>query len=60
MHNLILGKLYVDVHGKSQVTNHNTGDTCEMEWKEKGWGDKNANMVFGAVKSVSGHLSHKI
>ena len=50
----------MDVHGKSVVTNHVTGDTCEMDWKEKGWGGKNANMVFGAVKSADGHLAFKV
>lgn len=60
VHNLIIGKLYVDVHGKSMVTNINTGDYCEIDWKEKGWGGKNANMVFGAVKSSEGNLGFKI
>lgn len=24
VHNLVIGKLYIDVHGKSQIINHNT------------------------------------
>jgi len=42
VHNLIIGKVYVDVHGKSQVINHNTNEICDIELKEKGWSGKNA------------------
>jgi len=43
VHNLIIGKVYVDVHGKSQVINHNTNEICDIELKEKGWSGKNAH-----------------
>ena len=38
VHNLVIGKMYVDVQGKTKVINHTTEDYCEMEWKERsGW-----------------------
>jgi hypothetical protein len=53
VHNLVIGKLYVDVNGKTQVTNLSTGDTCYMEYKERGWSGKNANLFSGVVKSAT-------
>lgn len=43
IHNIVIGKMYIENAGKSMITNHTTGDYCEMEWKERGWSGKNAN-----------------
>eukprot|EP00347_Sterkiella_histriomuscorum_P000861 403374240 len=60
VHNLIIGKIYVDVAGKSQVINHTTQETCDIELKEKGWSGKNANALVGIVKTSSGKPSFRI
>jgi hypothetical protein len=57
---LVIGKVYIDVIGKTQVVNHSTGDRCDMEWKERGWNAKNAYMIVGTVKNEEGKSSYKI
>jgi hypothetical protein len=52
--NLIIGQLYIDVHGKSLITNHDTGDTCELQYKPRGWGSKNAYKLEGKTKDKDG------
>ena len=32
VHNLVLGKMYIEVSGKCQVKNETTGDVCELEY----------------------------
>ena len=32
VHNLVLGKMYIEVSGKCQVKNETTGDVCEMDY----------------------------
>ena len=41
-HNLIIGTPYVDLHGKCVITNHVTQETCDLEFKPKGWGNSSA------------------
>lgn len=60
IHNLLIGKMYVEVRGKSQIINHSTGETCDMEWKERGWGGKNPHQVVGIVKTSSGEPRFKM
>ena len=40
--------------------NHNTGEYCDMEWKERGWSGKNACMVTGYAKTAAGDPCFKI
>ena len=43
VHNLVIGKIYVEVEGITKTTNVNTQEECTMEWKSRGWTAKNAN-----------------
>jgi hypothetical protein len=54
IHNLVIGKLYADIHGKSHIINHTTQETCDVDWKERGWTGKTANVMIATVKSASG------
>lgn len=60
IHNIIIGKMYIDIRGKTVIKNHNTGDVCEMEWKERGWNGKNAHVVEGIVKNKYGEPRYKM
>lgn len=60
MHNLVIGKVYVDIHGKSQLINHTSQESCEIDWKERGWTGKKANMVVATIKSASGKAHFKV
>jgi len=59
IHNLVIGKLYVEQRGKTQIVNHTAGDVCDMEWKERGWSGK-PNRVVGTVKSASGEPRYRM
>ena len=52
--NLIIGTVYLDLHGKTIVTNHKTGEICEMDYKRRGWGSKNAYCIDGVIKDATG------
>ena len=54
IHNLLIGKMYIEWKGTTQITNHNTGEKCDIEWKERGWSGKNAFMVDGICKNEYG------
>lgn len=60
VHNLIIGKLYIDVTGKSQIINHTTQEFCDIELKERSWGGKNANALVGIIKTASGKPALKV
>ena len=32
VHNIIVGKLWVDNHGEMDITNHKTGDNCHLKY----------------------------
>lgn len=60
VHNLIIGKLYIDVAGKSNIINHTTQEYCEIDLKERGWSGKNANQMVGIIKTASGKQALKL
>jgi hypothetical protein len=60
VHNIVIGKLYVDVRGKSEITNHSTGSICEIEWKERGWSGKVMHMLSGVVRDAQGRPQYKM
>lgn len=51
IHNILIGKMYVEIRGNTRITNHTSGETCDIEWKERGWSGKNAYMINGIVKN---------
>jgi hypothetical protein len=54
IHNLIFGKIYIDLMGTTVCTNLNTGEKSEILWKEKGWSNANYTMVEGVTKNLEG------
>lgn len=50
VHNLIIGKMYVDVVGKSVIVNHTQQLQCDLMLKERGWGGKNPHQLSALVK----------
>lgn len=58
-HNLLIGKMYIEMFGKSQLFNHTSGAICDIEWKERGWSGK-PDRVSGIVKSASGEQRYSI
>lgn len=59
IHNLVIGKLYVEMRGKSQIFNHTTGDIAEIEWKERGWSGK-PDRISAVVKTAQGEPMYRM
>lgn len=49
VHNIIVGKLYVDHYGDMLITNHTTGDQALLNFKARGWGGRNEAEIVGSV-----------
>ncbi|CAH8652944.1 unnamed protein product [Dicrocoelium dendriticum] len=50
VHNLLMGKMWVEHVGPMEVTNRTTGAKCHLEFHPSGWSDS-------ATNQVTGHLS---
>lgn len=49
VNNLIFGEMYVEHFGVMTVKNLTNGDTCEVEFKKRGWNGKGAYEVEGTA-----------
>ncbi|GAW81085.1 oxysterol-binding protein/PH domain containing protein [Plasmodium gonderi] len=49
IHNIIFGKLWVELHGNILIRNHNNGDFSIVNYMRKGWFDKEIHKVRGIV-----------
>ncbi|KAI4838437.1 oxysterol-binding protein [Plasmodium brasilianum] len=49
IHNIIFGKLWVELHGNILIRNHNNGDFSIVCYIRKGWFDKEIHKVRGIV-----------
>lgn len=58
--NLILGTLYVDLHGKMDMTNLNTGSKANLYVHRQGWTKRNAFKVEGKVIDGRGVLRYEV
>lgn len=58
--NLVVGKLYVDVHGKMEITNKTKNIKCILTIHRQGWTNKNAYKVEGYVTDASGKNQFEI
>ncbi|ETW15374.1 hypothetical protein PFFVO_05668 [Plasmodium falciparum Vietnam Oak-Knoll (FVO)] len=49
IHNVIFGKLWVELHGNIIIRNHNNGDFSIVKYIRKGWFEKEIHNVRGVV-----------
>ena len=49
VHNIVIGKLWVDQHGEMSVINHKTGDKCHMKFEPYSYFGGAAKKVTGTV-----------
>ncbi|XP_043237792.1 oxysterol-binding protein-related protein 1-like [Amphibalanus amphitrite] len=49
VHNVIVGKLWIEQYGTMEITNHRTGDTCSIRFKEAGWIHKELHRLEGFI-----------
>ena len=51
MHNIVIGKLWIDQHGEMEVINHFTGDKCHMKFDPYSYFGGIAKKVTGTIVS---------
>ena len=58
--NLIIGDTYIEPQGSIEVINHNTGERCDLEFKQRGWTSQNKESILGLIKNQNGQAVYKI
>jgi len=58
VHNVIIGRLWIDHFGELELVNQTTGDRATLEFKECGWFGKNRWEVSGNIYDAEG--KHRI
>ncbi|GMS89356.1 hypothetical protein PENTCL1PPCAC_11531, partial [Pristionchus entomophagus] len=59
VHNIIVGKLWIDNHGDMEITNHTTGDKCTLKFAQYSYfGRDIPRKVSGFVKDSSGNVKY--
>lgn len=49
VHNIIVGKLWIEQYGTMEVVNHSTGHRCVLTFKPAGWFSKDLHRVEGFI-----------
>lgn len=49
VHNIIIGKIYVEHYGKIEIVNDRNGEKAILDFKKRGWFDRSSNDVTGEV-----------
>ncbi|KAG0370600.1 Oxysterol-binding protein-domain-containing protein [Gamsiella multidivaricata] len=52
--NLIVGTPWIDNYGDMIITNHRTGETCQLTFKARGWRGKDAYEIRGFAADARG------
>lgn len=60
VHNIIIGKIYVEHYGSVEVNNINNGEKAILNFKKQGWFDRSFNDVTGAVYDPNGLERYKL
>lgn len=60
IHNLIVGKLWLDHHGAVTITCHSTGLQCTVEFHRTGWRASHAKKISGLVSGCNGNELYKL
>jgi hypothetical protein len=60
VHNLVLGKLWVEQSGDMVLTNHTTGDTCNLKYIPYSMFNKKQKEVIGTVVDRNGYIQWHI
>ena len=58
--NIIVGTMYLDVHGSTVVRNLKSGEVVELEYLPRSWLGNNAFVVRGVVKDNSGVPRYRV
>jgi len=58
--NLIIGSVWVDNYGVMEITNHQTQETCSINFKAKGWWGKGYGDLEGVAYDAQKNPKYKI
>ena len=58
--NIIVGTLYLDLHGQTIIKNLTSGEVVELEFVRRGWLGKNAYVMRGEVKDKDGVPRYRV
>lgn len=53
VHNIIVGKLWIEQYGNMEIVNHSTGHTAHLNFKPAGWFSKDLHRVEGFILDKS-------
>jgi len=56
VHNIVIGKLWIDQHGEMEVVNHTKGDKCYMKFEPYSYFGGTPKKVTGTVTNVDGKV----
>ncbi|KAI8053275.1 Oxysterol-binding protein-domain-containing protein [Syncephalis plumigaleata] len=60
VNNLILGRLTIEHYGDMPITNHLTGETCMLTFKQRGWRGKDEHVIEGSLKDRHGRVLYEL
>jgi len=61
VHNIIMGKIYIENHGDLEMSNYTTGDRATLNFvKKKSWFEKTTHEVTGSVFDTDGNAVYSI
>uniref|UniRef100_A0A3P9MY92 Oxysterol binding protein-like 2a n=1 Tax=Poecilia reticulata TaxID=8081 RepID=A0A3P9MY92_POERE len=60
VHNIILGKLWIEQYGTVEIVNHSTGDKCILNFKPCGMFGRDLHKVEGFIQDGSKNKRHVI
>lgn len=53
VHNIIVGKLWMEQYGNMEIINHSTGHKAHLTFKSAGWNSKDLHRVEGYISDKS-------
>jgi len=56
VHNIVIGKLWIDQHGEMEVVNHTKGDKCYMKFEPYSYFGGTPKKVTGTITNVDGKV----
>uniref|UniRef100_A0A5K3ETK1 PH domain-containing protein n=1 Tax=Mesocestoides corti TaxID=53468 RepID=A0A5K3ETK1_MESCO len=61
VHNIIVGRLWAEIHGETTIKNHTTNHTCQMHYEAHSYFSREADrQVTGCIYDPSGKLVYKV
>uniref|UniRef100_A0A7S3D687 Oxysterol-binding protein n=1 Tax=Palpitomonas bilix TaxID=652834 RepID=A0A7S3D687_9EUKA len=60
VHNVIVGKMWMEYVGKPEILNTKTGEKALLELKNAGWMDKRRHLIFAEIVGADGFVKYRL